>query len=114
MVVIILEAVPASVRGELTRWLLEPHPGVFVGHVSARVRDRLWNKCIESHGSGGVIQIWSTNTEQRFRMRMHGTTRRRLVEVEGLQLIAIPLVEGTPPPRESAQPVSDLPNEHKM
>ena len=45
MVVIILEKVSPALRGELTRWLIEPHPGVFVGHVSGMVRDRLWEKC---------------------------------------------------------------------
>ncbi|MCD6345555.1 MAG: type I-E CRISPR-associated endoribonuclease Cas2, partial [Anaerolineae bacterium] len=45
MVVMILEKVPVGVRGELTRWLLEIKTGVFVGHISARVRDKLWEKC---------------------------------------------------------------------
>ena len=91
MVVMILERVPVGVRGELTRWLLEPHTGVFVGHVSARVRERLWAKCVESSGTGGVLMIWTTNTEQHFQMRMGGNTRRRVVELEGLQLIAVPV-----------------------
>lgn len=90
MVVMILENVPTSVRGELSRWLLEPFPRIFVGHVSAMVRDRLWEKCCKSCGKGGVVQIWSTNTEQRYKMRMHGETRRSIVELEGLQLINIP------------------------
>ena len=45
MIIMILEKVPVSARGELTRWLLEPRAGVFVGHVSAMVRERLWEKC---------------------------------------------------------------------
>ncbi|MGC9346737.1 MAG: type I-E CRISPR-associated endoribonuclease Cas2e [Anaerolineae bacterium] len=90
MIVMILEKVPASVRGELTRWLIEPKTGVFVGHVSARVRDKLWEKCCKSKRLGGVTQIWSTNTEQRFAMRMAGDTTREIVELEGLQLIRIP------------------------
>ncbi|MCP4357487.1 MAG: type I-E CRISPR-associated endoribonuclease Cas2 [Chloroflexi bacterium] len=88
MVVMILEKVPASLRGELTRWLIEPRPGVFVGHVSAMVRDRLWEKCIKDRkGQGGLIQIWSTNTEQRFDIRTWGDTDRTPVEFEGLWLI---------------------------
>jgi CRISPR-associated protein Cas2 len=90
MIVMILEKVPASARGELTRWLLEVKTGVFVGHVSARVRDKLWEKCCASRRAGGVTQIWSTNTEQRFQMRMAGDTTRNIVEMEGLQLIRIP------------------------
>ena len=93
MVVMILESVPLSLRGELTRWLIEPSPGVFVGHVSARVRERLWEKALEARGAGGVIQIWSTNTEQRFRMRMEGIKRRKVVELEGIQLVAVALPE---------------------
>ena len=90
MVVMVLEKVPTSLRGELTRWLIEPHPGVFVGHVNAMVRDRLWDKCCKAKRAGGVVQAWSTNTEQRFKMRFHGNTRREVVEFEGLQLIRLP------------------------
>lgn len=90
MVVMILESVPTSLRGELTRWLIEPHPGVFVGHVNAMVRDRLWKKCRENKRAGGVVQIWSTNTEQRFDIRMAGATRRDVVDYEGLKLIRVP------------------------
>ena len=94
----VLESVPPSLRGELTRWLVEPHPGVFVGHVSALVRDRLWEKCNKRRKAGGVVQIWSTNTEQHFRMRMSGLTDREVVEMEGLQLVRIP---SSPPQRNA-------------
>ncbi len=43
MVVMLLEKVPTTVRGELTRWLLELRAGVFVGNISALVRDKLWD-----------------------------------------------------------------------
>ena len=52
MLVMMLETVPVGLRGELTRWLIEPHPGVFVGHVSALVRDRLWLKCCQGMKNG--------------------------------------------------------------
>ena len=93
MVVIVLESAPASLRGELTRWLVEPHPGVFVGHVSALVRDLLWEKCCRGVKSGGVVQMWSMNNEQRFQMRTYGTTKREVVDFEGLQLVRVPLEE---------------------
>lgn len=93
--VIMLETVPVSLRGELTRWLIEPHPGVFIGHVSAMVRDRLWDKCCQRAKGGGVLQIWSTNNEQRFAVRTFGDTRRDVVDFEGLQLIRLPMVAET-------------------
>ena len=91
MIVMMLENASPALRGELTRWLLEPHTGVFVGHVNALVRERLWEKCcLASGATGGVVQIWSTNTEQRFAMRLHGETQRTIVDLEGLQLVQIP------------------------
>ena len=91
MIVMLLEKVPLRLRGELTRWLIEPRVGVFVGHVNAMVRDRLWQKCCNARGMGGVIQMWSTNNEQHFAMRMNGDTSRQIVELEGLQFIQVPL-----------------------
>ncbi len=86
----VLETVPVSLRGELTRWLIEPHPGIFVGHVSAMVRDLLWKKCCKGVKEGGVLQIWTTNNEQGFQMRASGSTRREIVNLEGLQLMRVP------------------------
>ena len=90
MVVIVLEKVSPSLRGELTRWLIEPHPGVFVGHISGMVRDRLWDKCCERLRDGGVVQMWSTNNEQRFVIRAAGDTKREAVDFDGLTLIRRP------------------------
>jgi CRISPR-associated protein Cas2 len=95
MLVMILETVPVGLRGELTRWLIEPHPGVFVGHVSALVRERLWQKCAMGLKGGGLVQIWSTNNEQRFQMRTFGVTRREVVDFDGLQLIRLPVEPDT-------------------
>jgi CRISPR-associated protein Cas2 len=85
--VLIVENVTTGVRGELSRWLLEPHTGVFVGRVSAMVRDRLWDKTCKACKEGGVIQIWSTNNEQGFVMRVFGNTKRDIVDYEGIQLV---------------------------
>jgi len=91
MVVMILERVPKALRGELSRWLIEPKPGVFVGDVSALVRDKLWEKCCSRITAGaGVVQIWSTNNEQGYDVRIWGNTRRKVVDYEGLKLVWIP------------------------
>ncbi|MEZ4705929.1 MAG: type I-E CRISPR-associated endoribonuclease Cas2e [Caldilineaceae bacterium] len=93
MVVIILEKVPTSLRGELTRWMIEPHPGIFVGHLSGMVRDKLWDKCCQKLREGGAVQLWSTNNEQRFDIRTFGQTRRQVVDFDGLKLIMLPITE---------------------
>ena len=103
MLVMILEKVPATLRGELTRWLIEPNPGVFVGDVSALVRDRLWDKCCQRRRMGGVIQVWSTNNEQGFAIRAQGLTKREIVDYDGLCLVRkldSPQRQATPAPVE--------------
>lgn len=89
MTVIVLERVPASLRGELTRWLLELRAGVFVGKVSALVREKLWEQvCTGMRGGAGTL-VYSSDTEQGFAMRFWGETTRSVVDFEGLALIQI-------------------------
>ena len=91
MIVVITERVSPSLRGELTRWLLEPHPCVFVGTVSAMVRDRLWAK-IEANlkAVGAATMVVGSVNEQVFANRTIGQTARRVIDFEGLQLVEIP------------------------
>lgn len=90
MIIIILQKVPPSLRGELSHWFIEPHTGVFIGHVSALVRDKLWEKCCQQKSAGSVIQAWSTNNEQHFEIRTNGHTSRTLLDLDGIQLPLIP------------------------
>lgn len=98
MVVIVLERVPASVRGELTRWLVEPTTGVFVGRISAAVRDRLWDLvCGKMKGGAGLL-IHPSDSEQGYAVRFWGATSRLPSEFEGLTLFTIRQgAPGTPP-----------------
>ncbi len=89
MMVLIVESVSPSLRGELTRWLLEAKAGVFVGRVSGMVRERLWRKVCQKVGEGSCMIIWSTNTEQGFQIDFFNPKRRFPSDWEGLQLITI-------------------------
>ena len=89
MVILILERVPISLRGELTRWVIEAKTGVFVGKLSGMVRDRLWDKVCDSLKGGGAILIHSADNEQGFAIRVFGDTSRAIVDFDGLQLIKI-------------------------
>lgn len=90
MTVLILERVPASLRGELSRWMIEPRTGVFVGKVSALVRDRLWDKARSGAKTGAGMLLYSSPTEQGFVARSFGETARDLIEWEGLTLVFTP------------------------
>ena len=83
-----MDNVPASLRGELTRWLLEGKAGVFVGNVNAAVREQLWKMVCKEARTGNAILVYSSNNEQGFIMEMHGNPKRRVIDVEGLQLIS--------------------------
>lgn len=87
MVVMILERVPPGLRGELTRWFLEPKAGVFVGRVSAMVRDRLWEKACGQAKDGGCTMIYSSDNEQGYRISSWGKTTRSVEDFDGLLLI---------------------------
>ncbi len=89
MVVLTLEKVSRSLRGELTRWLLELDTGVFVGRVSARVRERLWDKVLQKAGNGRAAMAWSSNNEQGFHIRLSGHEDREVVVIDGVELVAV-------------------------
>lgn len=88
MTVLIVECACVGLRGALTRWMLEVHAGVFVGTLSARVRERLWGKVCASKKAGGCILISRARNEQGFAVATHGDPRRSIIDIEGLQLVA--------------------------
>ncbi|GMA16858.1 hypothetical protein GCM10025871_31890 [Deinococcus metallilatus] len=107
MIVMTLEAVPPSLRGELSRWLLEVQPGVYVGNASALVRDLLWDKVVQHARTGRCTQLYRANNEQGFAVRLHGDPKRRLVELDGFQLIAVRNARHAELDREYAPPEDD-------
>jgi CRISPR-associated protein Cas2 len=84
-----MENAPETLRGELTRWLLETKAGVFAGNVSALVRDKLWDKVIERQECGGALLLYNAATEQGFEFKLHGNPRRTVIDLEGVQLIKV-------------------------
>ena len=97
MIVLIFETAPESVRGELTRWLLEPRAGVFVGRVSAEVRDRLWELVIQrlaGHSSdASVVMVFAADNEQGYTFRVAGDPERHIRYFDGLELVQIGMPE---------------------
>ena len=89
MVVIVIDNASLKLRGELTKWLMEVKPGVFAGKISAMVRQRLWDKVEESDQLTGAVMLYSMNNEQGFEMQMCGDPTRKVVEINGLQRIAV-------------------------
>jgi CRISPR-associated protein Cas2 len=86
MMVLIVERVFPSLRGQLTRWLVQAQVGVFVGRVSARVRDLLWQRVCRSVKDGVAILIHQADTEQGFLIQTCGKTSKSIEDFEGILL----------------------------
>lgn len=89
MIVIVVENVSPSLRGEISRWLFEVKAGVFTGKVSALVRDELWQYISEKVGTGAALMVYSMNNEQGFGAKMLGDRSRTLEDIDGLLLVKI-------------------------
>ena len=89
MIVVVTEAVPARLRGRLAIWLLEVRAGVYIGNVSRRVREMIWEQANGLAENGNVVMGWATNTESGFDFITYGSNRREPVDLDGLRLVKL-------------------------
>ena len=94
MIVVVLTACPVGLRGDLTLWLLEIAPDVFVGHVSARVREKLWERIEGQMRTGKAIMVYSARNEQHLAFRVHNAEWIPK-DCEGLELMVRPVRSNT-------------------
>lgn len=88
MVVITMSCCPMKLRGDLTRWLIEIDTGVYVGNLSARVRDAVWERICENIKNGRASMAYGTNGEQKVDFRIHNTNWEP-VDYDGIKLVRI-------------------------
>ena len=105
MLVIVVENVPARLRGRLAIWLLEVRAGVYVGHYSVKVREMIWRHVESGFAPGNAVMAWSTGDESGFDFRTLGENRRTPVELDGARLVSF-LPQERPAAREE-EPESD-------
>jgi CRISPR-associated protein Cas2 len=65
MIILTLTDCPPSLRGDLSKWLVEISTGVYVGRVSARVRESLWERVKEYAKTGRATLVYPAKNEQR-------------------------------------------------
>jgi CRISPR-associated protein Cas2 len=94
MLVIVVENVPPRLRGRLAVWLIEIRAGVYVGDLSAKVRDMIWSQIEIGIEEGNAVMVWTTNTESGFDFMTLGKNRRLPVEFDGLKLVSFYPAEG--------------------
>ncbi|SOB88489.1 type I-E CRISPR-associated endoribonuclease Cas2e [Streptomyces sp. 1331.2] len=89
MTVLSASAVPDHVRGALTRWLIEVTPQLYVGTISAKVREELWQAVTGCIGPGVAVLVHTAANEQGFELRTAGEQRRKPLDFDGLTLVAM-------------------------
>ena len=89
MIVLTLSDCPISLRGDLTKWLIEINTGVFVGRVSARVRDKLWERVRDSVKHGRATLVFSTRNEQHMDFLVHNSEWEP-IDFDGIKLMLRP------------------------
>ena len=85
---VVTENVPPRLRGRLAIWLLQLRAGMYVGDVSRRVREMIWQQCLVFCQDGNVVMAWATNTESGFDFQTIGENRRIPVDMDGLRLVS--------------------------
>jgi CRISPR-associated protein Cas2 len=86
--VVVTEGVPPRLRGRLAIWLLEVRAGVYIGDVSKRAREMLWEQLCAGVDTGSVVLAWSSSSESGFDFQTLGSNRRVPVDFDGLRLVA--------------------------
>ncbi len=93
MLVVVTENVPPRLRGRLAVWLLEIRAGVYLGDVSRRVREMIWEQITMLAETGNVAMAWATNTESGFDFQTFGANRRVPIDYDGLRLVSFLPIE---------------------
>lgn len=90
MVVVVLTDCPPKLRGDLSKWFFEINTGVYVGNVSARVRERIWERICENIKHGQATMVYSASGEQKMEFCVHNTSWK-IVDFDGIKLMQRPL-----------------------
>jgi CRISPR-associated protein Cas2 len=92
---VVTENVPPRLRGRLAIWLLEVRAGVYIGDVSKRTREMIWEQLSEGYENGNVVMAWASPRESGYEFQTLGVNRRIPVEYDGLRLVAFRPLEET-------------------
>ena len=104
MIVLTLTDCPPRLRGDLSKWLCEINTGVYVGTVSARVREALWNRVCDNLKNGRATLVYTASGEQRMTFRVHNSAWTP-VDFDGITLMRRPLPRAQKAEEEEDEPL---------
>lgn len=92
MIIISLSDCPPALRGDLTKWLQEISVGVYVGQMSARVREEIWARVKDSIRSGKAVMVYTAMNEQGMDFKVHNSGWNP-IDFDGIKLMIRPSVQ---------------------
>lgn len=88
LTVITLKKVPASLRGDLSKWMQEIDTGVYVGNFSTRIRERIWTRVLETCKDGDACMCFSSNNEIGYKICI-SDSNREVIDIDGIPLVRL-------------------------
>jgi CRISPR-associated protein Cas2 len=86
--VLTASAIPDHLHGYISRFLTRADTGVYVGTVTPRITDQLWDAVQRTIKDGNAtLVVSSNNTEHGYDVRLHGTRRTAVRDFDGLPLV---------------------------
>jgi len=74
----------------MSRLAIEVKSGVFVADVNSRVRDKIWERIVDTWRVNAIM-LYSTNTEQSYGIRVNGDPERSVIDFDGISLLSKPV-----------------------
>ena len=82
-------AVPDHLKGYVDRFLVEVSPSLYVGTLTRRVAEELWNSLVEHRVEGHItFVVSSSSTEQGYEVWVEGRDDVAIRDFDGLALPA--------------------------
>jgi CRISPR-associated protein Cas2 len=84
-----LTAVPQSVTGYLSRYLMELESGLYVGTTTRALAEHLWDQVVAYSGDGYAVAMFSGGSELGMTLRTHNHPTLTILDNFGAPLAAI-------------------------
>jgi len=84
--VVSVTAIPDHLRGYVGRLLQQAGPGLYVGKLSPKVADALWDKLTDHADIGAAVMIRSSHNDAGFEIQLHQVVGLSLAEYDGIVL----------------------------
>ena len=113
MVILSISNCPSSLRGDLSKWLNEINTGVYIGKLSARVREELWKRICENIKDGQATMIYSAANPQGYEILVHNTLWIP-TDFDGITLMKRPLKQQNTMGTEKVKPGFSKASKYEM